>query len=167
MPPLTRITENIVKSKENTRSPDMYIFHVIWQEILMIIGYIIYFGILFSTLSHRTNPVCIHLTAQLRFELQYLLWHFLWNFRLYRWRSFSWESSKHWSTLNTPSLKTVNRLMEAHFIIFARLLGGKVEGRTLLLPWIIFEILYIVLSEKIIVDSRPCTIASRLEMQSR
>lgn len=128
MPPLTRITENIVKSKENTRSPDMYIFHVIWQEILMIIGYIIYFGILFSTLSHRTNPVCIHLTAQLRFELQYLLWHFLWNFRLYRWRSFSWESSKHWSTLNTPSLKTVNRLMEAHFIIFCKALGRKGRG---------------------------------------
>ena len=179
VPSLTRVTRSIMKRNEDKRLPDSNILHVIWQETLMTIGYIAYFGILFGTLippyelwvhvfgdpvsiwiavpalasalALQTISLTIVLTVLERVALPH-----------------SETNSMHRSSVIYGIYQniTFNFQMYSFLVVtlgsplynhIVRILGGKVEGQAILLPSRIYEFSKMNFAEKIIVDSSHIT----------
>jgi hypothetical protein len=175
VPSHSRVTRNIMKRNEDTRLPDSNILHVIWQDILMTIGYITYFGILFGTLIPPYelwvhvfgDPVSIWIAVPAlasALALQTISWTIVLAVLERVALPHSETNSKHWSNVIYGIYQniTLNFQMYSFLVVtlgsplhnhIVRILGGKVEGQAILLPSRIYEFSKMIFTEKTIVDS--------------
>jgi hypothetical protein len=179
VPSLTRVTRSIMKRNEDKRSPDSNILYVIWQETLMTIGYIIYFGILFGTLIPPYelwvhvfgDPVSIWIAVPAlasALALQTISWTIVLAVSERVALPHSKTNSIHWSSVIYGIYQniTFNFQMYSFLVVtlgsplynhIVRILGGKVEGQAILLSSRIYEFSKMIFAENTIVDSSHIT----------